>query len=111
MVRLLLKPWRIIYAFAYFIAELVLANLRLAFDMATPGLPSRNGIIRVETAARTPLEIWLIANAISMTPGTLTLEVDADHHHLYVHAIYAEDPVAFTHQIARFERALLGALR
>jgi multicomponent Na+:H+ antiporter subunit E len=109
--RLLLKPWRILYAFAYFLAELLLANLRLAFDVATPGLPSVNGIIRVETAARTPLEIWLVANAISMTPGTLTLEVDDERHHLYVHALYAEDRVAFVRQIARFERALLGALR
>jgi multicomponent Na+:H+ antiporter subunit E len=111
VLRLLLKPWRILYAVAYFLAELVLANARLAWDMATPGMPSVNGIIRVRTDARTPAEIWLVANAISMTPGTLTLEVDEEEHHLYVHALYAEDPVAFARQIAAFERALLGAMR
>jgi multicomponent Na+:H+ antiporter subunit E len=112
VLRLLTKPWRILYALAYFLAELLLANLRLATDVAVPGrLPATKGIIRVTTAARTPAEVWLVANAISMTPGTLTLEVDAEHHHLYVHTLYAQDRAAFAKQIHALERALLGALR
>lgn len=111
MVRHLLRPARIVYALAYFLAELLLANLRLAWDVATPGLPATAGIIRVDTDARTAGEIWLVANAISMTPGTLTLEVDADAGHLYVHTLYADDRAAFERQIAAFERALLGAMR
>lgn len=111
MKRWLLKPWRILYALVYFLAELLLANFRLAWDVGTPGLPSTAGIIRVDTGARTAAEIWLVANAISMTPGTLTLEVDPDGHHLYVHTLYAEDRDAFARQIGAFERALLGAMR
>jgi multicomponent Na+:H+ antiporter subunit E len=109
--RWLLKPWRIVYALAYFLAELVIANFRLAWDVVTPGLPPTAGIIRVDTDARTAGEIWLVANAISMTPGTLTLEVDADARHLYVHTLYAEDRSAFERQIGALERALLAAMR
>lgn len=112
MLRLLTRPWRILYAIAYFLAELVIANLRLARDVAVPGrLPATKGIIRVRTDARTPAEVWLVASAISLTPGTLTLEVDAERHHLYVHTLYAEDRAAFTDQIRAFEKVLLGALR
>jgi multicomponent Na+:H+ antiporter subunit E len=112
VLRLLTRPWRILYAIAYFLAELLLANLRLAWDVAVPGrLPATKGIIRVSTAARTPSEVWLVANAISMTPGTLTLEVDTVRHHLYVHTLYAEDRAAFAKQLHGLEKALLGALR
>ncbi|MEX0834555.1 MAG: Na+/H+ antiporter subunit E [Nitriliruptor sp.] len=112
MPRLLTKPLRILYAVGYFLVELVLANLRLATDIAVPGrLPATKGIIRVTTAARTPAEVWVVANAISMTPGTLTLETDAEHHHLYVHTLYAQDRAAFTKQIHALESALLGAMR
>jgi multicomponent Na+:H+ antiporter subunit E len=109
--RWLLKPFRIVYALAYFLAELVLANLRLAWDVITPGLPPSAGIYRVTTQARTTAEFWIVANAISMTPGTLTLEVDIERHHLYVHTLYAEDRTAFERQIAAMERALLAAMR
>lgn len=111
MRRWLRKPGRIVYALAYFLTELVIANFRLAWDVVTPGLPPTAGIIRVATEARTPAERWLVANAISMTPGTLTLEIDADAQHLFVHTLYAEDRSAFERQIGGLERALLAAMR
>jgi multicomponent Na+:H+ antiporter subunit E len=107
-----LRPVRILYAIAFFVYELVLANLRLAWDVAVPGrLPQDLAIIRVDTDARTDGEVWLVANAISMTPGTLTLEADREHGALYIHTLYGADREAFTRQMAAFERVLLGALR
>ncbi|MEX1177178.1 MAG: Na+/H+ antiporter subunit E [Nitriliruptor sp.] len=111
MAHRLLRPIRILWALLYFLYELVIANARLAWDMVTPGLPTHRAIIRVSTDARTDLEVWLVACAVSMTPGTLTLEADTERNELYIHTLYGEDPEEFVRQIARFERVLLGATR
>lgn len=111
LVRLVTRlPW-IVYAIGYFIYELVLANARLAWHVVTPGLPPTAGILRVATAARTDLEIFLVANAISMTPGTLTMEVDRGGRHLFVHTLYADDRELFNQQIGQLEAVILRAMR
>lgn len=111
LIRLVLRLPHIVFALAFFIYELVWANARLAWDVVTPGLPSTAGIILFPTDARTPVEYFLVANAISMTPGTLTLEIDADEHHLFVHTLYADDREKFLAQIRGLERVLLRAVR
>lgn len=111
MLHRLLQPVRIVWALLYFLYELVLANARLAWDVATPGIPEHRAIIRVDTDARTSAEVWIVACAISMTPGTLTLEADRERGQLYIHTLYGEDRDAFVRQIAAFERVLLGAVR
>lgn len=111
LVRFVVRLPHIAFALMYFLYELVLANARLAWDVLTPGLPSTAGIIRVPTDARTDGELFLLANAISMTPGTLTLEVDAEHQLLFVHTLYAEDRTQFLEQIKALERVLLRAVR
>jgi multicomponent Na+:H+ antiporter subunit E len=111
VVHRLLQPARVVWAVAYFLYELVLANARLAWDVVTPGIPADRAIYRVSTDARTDFEVWLVSCAISMTPGTLTLEADRDRGQLYIHTLYGEDREVFTRQIERFERVLLGAVR
>ncbi len=111
LVRLLRRTPHIVFALLYFTYELVVANARLAWDVITPGLPTTAGIIQVPTAARTDAELFLVANAISMTPGTLTLEIDKEGGWLFVHTLYAEDRGHFLDQIAGLERVLLKAVR
>lgn len=96
---------------AYFLLSLTIANLRVAAAVLTPGLSLRPGIVRVPNDARTPLEVSLLANAYTMTPGTLTIEVDLDTYDLYVHGLYVDSPEAFRASLARTERLLLKALR
>jgi multicomponent Na+:H+ antiporter subunit E len=96
----------------FFIQELVLANLRLAYDVITPGFHMRPAIVAVPLDARTDLEITLLANLISVTPGGFSLDVSDDRKVLYVHAMYVDDPEAFRRQIkAGFERRVLELLR
>lgn len=95
----------------YFLWELVLANLRVAWEVLTPGYSMTPAIVRVSTRCRTDWELMLLANTITMTPGTLTLEADPATHELYVHALYVRSREDFQAQIDRLERHLLGALR
>jgi len=96
----------------FFIYELVKANIQVAYDVITPTLYMKPGIVSVPLDAETDIEITLLANLISLTPGTLCLDVSSDKRILYVHAMYIRDKEAFIHSIKNgFEKRLLSILR
>jgi multicomponent Na+:H+ antiporter subunit E len=84
----------------------------VAFDVVTPRNYMKPGIIGIPLDAETDLEITLLANFITLTPGTLSLDVSTDKKTLYIHAMYVEDKEAFIRSIKDgFERRLLDILR
>lgn len=96
----------------FFLYELVKANLQVAYDVITPTYYMEPGIIRIPLTAKTNLEITLLANLITLTPGTLSLDVSDDRKVLYVHAMYVKDKEEFIASIKNgFERKLLEILR
>jgi multicomponent Na+:H+ antiporter subunit E len=96
----------------FFARELVLANLRVAYDVVTPGFHMRPAIVAVPLDAKTDAEITMLANLITVTPGSFSLEVSADRRVLYVHAMYVDDPETFRREIKDgFERRVLELLR
>jgi multicomponent Na+:H+ antiporter subunit E len=96
----------------FYLWELVLANLRLAHDVATPRFFIRPAVLAVPLDARTDEEITVFANLLSMTPGTLVLDVAEDRSVVYVYALYAHDPEALRQEIKQgFERRVLELLR
>jgi multicomponent Na+:H+ antiporter subunit E len=107
----LLWPLRSARSLLIFLIELIKANLRVAYEVLTPGFGMTAGIIRVPTRTRSSLEIVLLANAISLTPGTLTLEVDEEHRELYVHGLYVTSRTEFLASIARIEDLVLDISR
>ncbi|MBS3941614.1 MAG: Na+/H+ antiporter subunit E [Actinobacteria bacterium] len=101
----------IVWALLVFLWALAMSNVRVAWEILTPGFSMTPAIIRVPTATRGGWETTLLANMITMTPGTLSLEVDEDTHDLYVHTLYYTSREAFLADIARLERTLLKATR
>jgi multicomponent Na+:H+ antiporter subunit E len=96
----------------YFLYELLKANLQVAYDVITPKFYMTPGIIRIPLSAQTDLEITLLANLISLTPGSLSLDVSDDRKVLYVHAMYIGDKDAYIAHVKNgFERKLLDLLR
>ncbi len=75
----------------YFLYELVISSFRVAWEVVTPQSYSRPGIIAVPLDVRSDLGITLLANLISLTPGSLSLEVSADRRTLYVHVMFIDD--------------------
>lgn len=75
----------------FFIWELTLANLKIAHDVLTPTHHMVPGVIGIPLEARTDAEITLLANLISLTPGTLSLDVSSDRKTLYIHAMYIDE--------------------
>ena len=105
--------WKGVAFAAFYVWELVLSSVRVAYDVLTPRLRATPGIIRVPLDARTDAEITVLANLISLTPGTLSLVVSPDRRTLYVHAMYLDDgPDALRADLKdRMERRVLGLLR
>lgn len=98
--------------FFYFIKELIVANLKVAYDIVTPKDYMKPGIVAVPLDAKTDIEITLLANLISLTPGTLSLDVSDDKKILYIHALYVDDVEEFRLGIKNgMEKRLLEVLR
>jgi multicomponent Na+:H+ antiporter subunit E len=96
----------------FFLKEMMIANLRVAYEVLTPRHNRRPGVVAVPLDARTDAEITLLANLITLTPGTLSLDVSADRSFLYVHAMYVDDVNDVKRQIKDgFERRLLEVMR
>jgi multicomponent Na+:H+ antiporter subunit E len=103
---------RVVKLAGYFLSELVLANLRLALDVATPRFHIKPGIIAVPLDATRESEILLLSMLINTTPGSVALDVSPDRKLLYVHVMYMSTPDAARSEIKNgFERRVLELLR
>jgi multicomponent Na+:H+ antiporter subunit E len=114
MNQLLALPRRLYHGLAFlvfFTRELVIANLRVAWEIITPGLRLSPAIVRVPIDCRTDWETMLLANAVTMTPGTLSLEVDTTDGALFVHSLYVTDRTEFVASIHKMEHMLLRVMR
>ncbi len=97
---------------AYFLWELVLSNLRVAADVLRPTLRLRPGVVGIPLDARTDVEIVLLANLITVTPGSLSLDVSADRQTLYLHVMRFDDPETVRRKVKEgFERRILAVTR
>lgn len=75
----------------YFLKELIRANLKIAYDILTPHYFMQPAIIALPLKASSDLEISLLANMLTLTPGSLSVDVSEDRKELYVHLLYAAD--------------------
>lgn len=105
-----LSPRAIGAAFAYlfvFLVELVKSNIDVAFRVLSPALPIKPGIVRITTGLTSPLGRTLLANSITLTPGTITVEADGPDFYIHWIQVSDEDIVETTKKIAgKFERYL-----
>lgn len=105
-----LTPKTVSYYFMYlgvFLWELMLANLNVARIVFSPKIDIRPGIVKVKTRLKSRTGRLVLANSITLTPGTLVVDVDEDY--LYVHWIdvRTQDPEEATREIAaKFEKYL-----
>lgn len=106
------KAGQIIGFHLWFIREIVVANIRMVYHVLTPHSSMTPGVVAVPLEPASDIEITLLANLITLTPGSYSVDVSADKLHLYVHVIDCNDPDAVRASIKEdFERRLLELLR
>lgn len=104
--------WELLSFAAFYGLEIFLSNFRVAHDALTPTDHARPGIVAVPVQVRTSFEIFLLSNLITMTPGTLTVDVSTDRTTFYVHAMFADDPEEVRREITEnLERRVLRLIR
>ena len=85
-----LHPLRILRALGYlpyFLWQMLLANLKVAAVVLSPRLPVRPSIVRARNGLRSPEGTLLLTSSITLTPGTLTVDVEGER--LYIHCVQA----------------------
>ena len=100
----------IFYTLAYlvvFFIELIKANLDVTRRVLTPSLPINPGIVEVKTKLKSKFARMLLANSITLTPGTLTVEVKDDSFFIHWIDVKSEDvEVASKEIVSKFEKYL-----
>ena len=96
----------------YFVRELVLSNIRMAYYTVMPLDRMRPGVIAVPLEPMSDVELTVLSNLITLTPGTLSLDVSEDRRTLYVHVMWFRDEEQVRRDIkGGFEATVLSALR
>jgi len=103
-----LQPHRYFWFMVYlviFVWECIKANFDVAYRVIHPSMPIRPGIVRIKTSLSSDFAKTLLANSITMTPGTITVDIIDDY--LFIHWIYVKsnDPSVYTEIITgKFEK-------
>ncbi len=105
-----LRYWYFLfYYIPVFLWECIKANVDVAYRVLHPKLPIAPGIVKIKTNLKSDTALTFLANSITLTPGTLSVDIDRDNGILYVHWINvkAKNVEAATKIIAeRFEKIL-----
>lgn len=110
--KLLRKLPLLLRFFVFYLKELLLANLRVAYDALTPTHHMRPAMLAIPLEAKSDFEILLLVNLITMTPGTVSIDVSTDRRVLYLHDMYVRDPEDLRRTIkSKLERRILALLR
>lgn len=108
--KLKVRPGAAFLLALLFVKELALSAYRVALQVMKPQLVLKPGIFAFPLTVERDFEITLLANLITLTPGTLSVDVSEDRRVLYVHALDCSDPAGVKRDIADgFERRIREA--
>lgn len=107
----ILAPKRIFYMVYYliiFIRELIKSNFNVAYIVLTPSLPINPGIVKFKSKLKTDYAKMILANSITLTPGTLSIDIIDDTFYIHWMNVKTTDPEkVFTEIAETFEKTLL----
>lgn len=104
--------WGSFFYTGWLLKEIWVSSVKVVKGVLGIGEPVRPAVIAIPLDASTDLEITLLACSVTLTPGTLSLEVSPDRRTLYVHAMFGGDPDRLREEIkGTMERRILEVLR
>jgi multicomponent Na+:H+ antiporter subunit E len=104
------RPYRAFVFAAYFLWQLLVSNFVVAREVVTPRDRIRSGIVAVPVTGCSDLVITVLANALTLTPGTQTLEVRREPPTLYVHVLHLHDIDEVRRDIRRLQLMVVHAI-
>jgi multicomponent Na+:H+ antiporter subunit E len=106
---LTVRPWPTVRLLAYFTWQLFKASAIVAWEVVTPRNRIHEGIVAVPLPGRSDFVATVVANAVSLTPGTLSLEVGGDPPVLYVHVLHLKEIEDVRSDVIYLERLVRDA--
>ena len=107
--RVPIRPRRIVHFAAVFLVALVKASAVVAWEVVSPTNRIKEGIVAVDLRTTSPGLMTLIGNMVSLTPGTLTLEVRTEPPTLYIHVLHLRELEDVRAGVRHFEDVALAA--
>lgn len=105
------RTWRWFKLCVLFLYELIVSSVQVVWDVLTPQHKARPGVIAMPLDAKGEMQVLLVTNLISLTPGTLSLDVTEDCNTLLIHAMFADDPDGIRTQLkSGMERWVIEAM-
>lgn len=99
---------QVVELFVLFFYELVRANFRVAYSVLAPFSSMRPGIVAVPLDLKSDVGITMLANMITLTPGTLSVDVSDDRKVIYVHGMHVDHLEEFKQEIKEgFEQKVM----
>jgi len=96
----------------HYLYEMLKANVQVAVSISKKKLDVAPAIIKYPLEAKTDFEITMLSNFISLTPGTLVMDVSDDKKVMYIHTLYYKDKESFVNYIRQhLEKRLLEVIR
>jgi multicomponent Na+:H+ antiporter subunit E len=110
-VRHRIHPWALIRFLGFVLYSLVLSSWAVIKVILRPTDANlRSGIVRVRLSTESPLTATIVANAVTLTPGTMTITARVDPAELHVHVLSLDDVDAFRASIDDLERRTVAAI-
>ncbi len=104
------KGWELLSFAVYFVRILIKANMQVAWEILTPKYNMTPRFIRYSVEGLSDVQLTCLANAITLTPGTLSVDISDDNRYLYLHCMYAKDRDAAVAEIDELRDRLIKEL-
>jgi multicomponent Na+:H+ antiporter subunit E len=106
MVYVMKKIYSALGFLLFYIFKVFQANFELAFHILSPRLKMKPGIMKIPVNLNHSQAILLLVNMITMTPGTLTIDITEDKRYIYVHFLFLTDEEKKVQEIKNFEKRI-----
>ncbi len=100
--------WRFFLLVIITIYELFVSSIQVAYDVLTRRSYSQPAMIKYHLNCDTNMEKMLLSSVISLTPGSLVVDLSEDEHFLYIHAMFASDSNQVEQKIKKIEQQVIG---
>lgn len=107
--RARVAPLSLLYFLGYVVVKLVQSNLVLAWEIITPRNRINTGIVAVPLRTESELAMLVVANVVTLTPGTVTIEVSGSPAVIYVNVLHLHDIEDVRRDLLRLEELSVRA--
>lgn len=91
----------------FYIIRLVQSNIYIAYDILTPKMHTNPGLIKVPITLKSDIALLLFSNLVSMTPGTLSIDITEDKKYLWVHVLYKKSEEGVLNNIQEIQERII----